>query len=184
MSVFRSLLRYSLQRFSLDATQDSCEILSTVATLVNDYMAENHADSVMFATVFIGAYKASNQSFSYLTAGHEQPLLLSSTGLLKLDVTGPAIGIFAGAKFATKTIKMLPGDLLFAYTDGLPDARSNQGISWGLHSLEKVLLNASKDTLSAHSIINTVVEQVMLHVDSAESFDDLTLLALHVPRDK
>ncbi|MCX5969443.1 MAG: SpoIIE family protein phosphatase [Cyanobacteria bacterium] len=181
MSVFRSLLRYSLQRFSLDTTQDSCKILSSVATLVNDYMAENHADSVMFATVFIGAYKASNQSFSYLTAGHEQPLLLSSTGLIKLDVTGPAIGIFAGAKFQTKTIRMLPGDLLFAYTDGLLDARSSQGTSWGLHSLEKLLLNASRSSLSAQSMISTVVEQVRLHIDSAESFDDLTLLALHIP---
>lgn len=183
MSVFRSLLRYSLQRLALDAAQGSREILTSVVTLVNEYMAENHADSVMFATVFIGAYQASSQTLSYLTAGHEQPLLLSSAGLKKLDVTGPAIGIFPGAVFKTRSIKMFPGDLLFAYTDGLPDARSAQGSSWGLSSLEQLLLNSFLPSLDAQSVINAVLEQIGLHVDRAESFDDLTLLALHIPPD-
>ena len=181
MSVFRSLLRYSLQRFALDAAQGSGDVLSAVVTLVNEYMAENHAESVMFATVFIGAYQVSSQTLSYLTAGHEQPLLLTSDGLKKLDVTGPAIGIFSGAVFQTRSIKMFPGDLLFAYTDGLPDARSAQGSSWGLWSLEKLLLSSFRPSLNSQSIINAVLEQIGIHVDKAESFDDLTLLALHIP---
>ena len=180
MSVFRSLLRYSLQRFSLETNNKPSDLLTAVAMLVNDYMAENHGQSAMFATVFIGAYEDQTQTMTYLTAGHERPFLLRPNHLEQLEVTGPAIGIFKGSSFKTNTLKLQPGDLLFAYTDGLPDARNGKGDGWCLEPLKKLLLNADRSTLTAQTMTETVVEQIALHVGGTEAFDDLTLLALHI----
>ena len=180
MSVFRSLLRYSLQRFSLETNNKPCELLTAVAMLVNDYMAENHGQSAMFATVFIGAYEEQTQEKTYLNAGHERTFILRTNHLEQLDVTGSAIGIFKGSNFKANTLKLKPGDLLFAYTDGLTDARNNKGDGWGLEPLKKLLLFADRSTLTAQTITETVVEQIALHVGGTEAFDDLTLLALHI----
>ena len=181
MSVFRSLLRYSLQRFALESLNDHQQILGAVATLVNNYMAENHGLSAMFATVFIGAFDTGTNNLTYLTAGHECPFILREGYLDQLEVTGPAIGIFAGASFHSKVCQLQSGDLLFAYTDGLPDARSPEGIGWGVEPLKKLLLNADRSSITAQTMTDTVVEQIRHHVGSADAFDDLTLLALHVP---
>ena len=181
MSVFRSLLRYSLQRFAQESLDNDQQLLGAVATLVNNYMAENHALSAMFATVFLGAFDTTTNTLTYLTAGHECPFILRDGTLDQLEVTGPAIGIFAGASFSSKVSQLHPGDLLFTYTDGLPDARSPEGIGWGVEPLKKLLLNADRATITAQTMTDTVVEQIHHHVGSADAFDDLTLLALHVP---
>ena len=181
MSVFRSLLRYSLQRFAQESLNDHPQLLGAVATLVNNYMAENHGLSAMFATVFLGAFDTDTKRLTYLTAGHECPFILREGYLDQLEVTGPAIGIFAGASFHSKVCQLQSGDLLFAYTDGLPDARSPEGIGWGVEPLKKLLLNADRSSITAQTMTDTVVEQIRHHVGSADAFDDLTLLALHVP---
>jgi serine phosphatase RsbU (regulator of sigma subunit) len=178
MSVFRTLLRYSLLQLSTERQSQDGIDLSSVMSLVNDYMATTHGSSTMFATVFLAAYKPAARTLSYVTAGHESPLILRSHALTTLDVTGPAIGIFEGASFQTRHVSFCEGDLLFAYTDGLTDARSPQDAPWGIGSLRDLLLSLDRAGLSPSTAVDRVNAAVELHIAGADQFDDLTVLSI------
>jgi hypothetical protein len=65
MSVFRTLIRYTLLKYysALNSTCD--EMLADVISSVNHYMAITHESSMMFATVFIASYSYKNNSEIY-----------------------------------------------------------------------------------------------------------------------
>ena len=182
MSVFRSLMRYSLLDENKELEMQGLDkSLEDAVTQVNNYMASNHGDSSMFATLFLGAYAKEENKLSYVCAGHENPIIIRKKGILEsLETTGPAIGIFAEAKYAVKTVKLEPGQILFTYTDGLVDARSPSNISWGLEGVKGVLSNTDPTEVSAKSLLDEMSLKVNQHRDDAEQFDDLTMLVLKV----
>ena len=182
MSVFRSLIRYSLLDENKELEMQGLETsLEDAVTQVNSYMASNHGDSSMFATLFLGAYVKAENKLSYVCAGHENPIIIRKKGILEsLETTGPAIGIFAEAKYAVRTVKLEPGQILFTYTDGLVDARSPSNISWGLEGVKGVLSNTDPTEVSAKLLLDEMTLKVNQHRDDAEQFDDLTMLVLKV----
>lgn len=180
MSVFRSLIHFSLQAAEIRSPDDVARVLTDVMTRVNDYMATNHDDMMMFATVFVGAYDAATHRCTFVNAGHELPLLIGPDGLCPLAVTGPAVGVFAGGSFRTTTLTLEPGSILFAYTDGLTDARSPSDEAWGSARLRASLERHYAPTLSAAELIGRVEQDVAAHVAGADPFDDLTMLAMKV----
>jgi len=182
MSVFRSLIRYSLLDEDNELEVQGLETsLEDSVTQVNDYMASNHGESSMFATLFLGAYVKEENKLSYICAGHETPIIIRKKGMLEsLETTGPAIGIFAEAKYSVKTVKLEPGQILFTYTDGLVDSRSPSNISWGLEGVKGVLSNTDPTENSAKSLLDEMSLKVNQHRGDAEQFDDLTMLVMKV----
>ena len=93
MSVFRSLMRYSLLDENKELEMQGLDkSLEDAVTQVNNYMASNHGDASMFATLFLGAYAKEENKLSYVCAGHENPIIIRKKGILEsLETTGPAI---------------------------------------------------------------------------------------------
>lgn len=178
MSVFRTLLRYTLLKYHSDLNSKCDEILVDVISSVNNYMAITHENATMFATVFIASYSHNNNSLSYVCGGHELPIIIRSDGLEFLKTTGPAIGLFPEAKFKVNEIGFYPGDVLFSYTDGLTDARSPTNISWGIHNLEEAINAENHSSCSAQDLLANIANKATKHIDTAEQFDDLTILVL------
>jgi hypothetical protein len=91
----------------------------------NDYITENHMEQGYFATMFFGVLDPSNGALVYINGGHNPPVLHRADGTqVYLKPTGPAVGMLPGVKFKMGQAKLEPGDVLFAYTDGVTDARS------------------------------------------------------------
>jgi hypothetical protein len=178
MSVFRTLIRYTLLKYYSDLNSKCDEILVDVISSVNNYMAITHESATMFATVFIASYSRKNNSLSYVCAGHELPIIIRSDGLEYLKTTGPAIGLFPEAKFKVNEIGFYSGDVLFSYTDGLTDARSPINISWGIHNLEEAINAENHSSCSAQDLLTNIANKATKHIDTAEQFDDLTILVL------
>ena len=179
MSVFRSLLRYTLIKNTLDDDIKDVTDLANVITLVNDYMSSTHGVSAMFATIFVSAYSPNKKSLSYVTCGHELPFILRVSGELEsLEVCGPAIGIFEGASFTVKQTPFNIGDILFAYTDGLVDARSPDGKSFGYEATKAILKGLSEEQKVPQVLVDLVNNIVNDHMNVADQFDDLTILAM------
>ena len=182
MSVFRSLLRYSMEDYGGTVEGgDKNRLMATTLKRVNDYMAENHGSAAMFATVFLGAYRYDSGRIDYINAGHEAPLLIKGNNwkaIDRLETTGPAIGIFKGAKYEVKSVSYGPGDVLFCFTDGLVDSRSAEGESFGIDQLKQVLEGLNHRDASAQDILDHVNRIVERHSDGAEQFDDKTLLVM------
>lgn len=142
----------------------------------NDYIADNHMDQGYFATLFMGVLDPSNGSLIYINGGHNPPIVLRVDGSMEaLKPTGPAVGMFPGAKFTIAQARLRPGDVLYAYTDGVTDARSTSGEFWGM---ERIHEHLKPGVASAESLVATITQDLGEHIGQAAQFDDITMLAL------
>lgn len=142
----------------------------------NDYIAENHADQGYFATLFMGVLDPSNGALLYVNGGHNPPVLKRTDGTHEpLPPTGPAVGMFAGASFTIGEIRMNPGDVLFTYTDGVPDARAPSREFFGMERVERLLAETGG---TARDHVGTFEAHLHDHIGTAAQYDDITMLAL------
>jgi serine phosphatase RsbU (regulator of sigma subunit) len=178
MSVFRSLLRNSLQQECLLHAGDPALTLTAAVAKVNAYMAANHGETGMFATVFVAAFDAATNQLHYIVAGHEQPLLLNGQSFEALQLGGPAVGIFDGATFQAFSHPFPPNSVLLAFTDGLPDARNPDAVGFGSERTQRILLEQTSSAWTAAGLIARLHQAVTSYMDGQEQFDDLTLLTL------
>ena len=71
---------------------------------------------------------------------------------------------------------MAPGDRLFLYTDGVPEAQTADGHMFGVDRMLKALNEAPDATLE--QLLNNVRGAVDGFNNGATQFDDLTMLCL------
>lgn len=145
--------------------------------LTNDYVAVNHGELIMFATLFFGFLDPETGSLSYINAGHEPPVVLNGSGGIKtlLKPTGPAIGIDTEARFGFEQIQLEPGSVVLGFTDGVPDATNSEG---NFYTVEKLFSLFEQPVTSATSLTDRIVEAVESHIGEAEQHDDITLMVL------
>lgn len=146
-------------------------------SLANDYIAANHSRANMFATLFFGVLDPISGAVSYINAGHDAPVVLGPTGIKeRLKLTGPAVGLMAGVAYKLHQVMLGPGEMLFAYTDGIPEARNAAGSFFS----EKRLLTLLEDQqqAAAKDVLDRVETEVAHHVAQADPSDDITALAI------
>ena len=159
-----------------ELSTSAIDILSVIKK-TNLYIAENHGDTGMFATLFMGILDTTSGLLTYINCGHEAPYILGSSGIkAKLKSSGPAIGILPDAKFKVSNIHLNAGDMLIGFTDGVSEARSPEDKMFTRKHLESVLNNQIYPTLQ--DVLETIKLNLFDHVKSAPLEDDITLLAL------
>jgi sigma-B regulation protein RsbU (phosphoserine phosphatase) len=111
------------------------------------------------------------------TAGHPGPVLVRPDGRAQfVPGGGVALGIFPDPEPATIELELASGDVLFFYTDGLTDARSQQA-AYFEDSLSDCL--AQMAGRRAAEIVSDL-RRVVLDFCGNVLLDDLTMLALRV----
>lgn len=175
MTLFRSLLRFTIGAAQLFGKYSPAEMLEHAVALTNNYIACTHGDTSMFATVFVGLLDPQDGMLTYINAGHEHPLLVDCNGVYaNLKPTGPAVGIIPDVSFRVRDVQLKPGDLFFAFTDGASDALDLAGNSFGKDRLTSLLNNYT----FAETLLGCMSEQLHEHIGAAKQFDDITLLAV------
>ena len=173
MTLFRSLLRFTIGISEGFEERSLAVRLKSAVTLTNSYIATTHGDTGMFATIFFGLLDPATGILAYINAGHESPLVLDcEKGYLALKRTGPAVGVFADIEFTVREVQLQPGNLFFAFTDGAPDALSSTGNSFGREHLISLL----HSDVSAKSLLDDIKTKLDEHIAEAEQFDDITFL--------
>ena len=83
----------------------------------------------MFVTVWVGILEISTGKLSAANAGHEYPALKRGDGGFSVfkDRHGFVLGGMEGMKYKEYEIQLSPGDKLFVYTDGVPEANDPDG---------------------------------------------------------
>lgn len=76
------------------------------------------------------------------------------------------------------SIPMAPGDQLFVYTDGIIDAPSPEGESFGLRRLKNVLDAKAGNPLS--EIKSAVIKALNQYAQKELTHDDMTMIALEI----
>lgn len=144
--------------------------------LTNDYIAYNHSDMCMFLTIFFGVLDTATGVLTYINGGHETAFVVGLSGGVKtrLPPTGPAVGIDAETEFGIQQVTLEPGDLLLAYSDGVPDARDPTGKRF---TPQRLLSLLEQPAPSATTLLERIRVSVWNHIADADQFDDITMLA-------
>ena len=151
--------------------------LKNAVLLTNNYIAQNHGETNMFATLFFGVLDPLSGTLNYINAGHNPPLIIGPAGGVKqpLVLTGPAIGMMPDLTFEVQRAQLTPGDALLMYTDGVTEARA---LDQTLFGEERLLALLAQPVSGATALLDQIVGSVHAHVGQAEQADDITLLAL------
>ena len=149
--------------------------LLNAVMLTNSYIAQTHSHTNMFTTLFFGLLDPATGELSYINGGHEPPAILAPGGIkARLTPSGPAVGLFPDIGFEVRQTHLEAGDMLIAYTDGIPDARNPSGERF---TQERLLVLLEQPISSAAALLDTIDGHLKVHIAEAVQFDDITLLA-------
>ena len=151
--------------------QSPAEILTkTNAGICSD----NQTD--MFVTVWVGILEISTGKLRAANAGHEYPALKRANGRFELfkDRHGLVIGAMEDVKYSEYELQLEPGDGLFIYTDGVPEAIDAREQAFGTDRMIRAL-NLDPDA-GPEELLQNVRREMDAFVKEAEAFDDITML--------
>ena len=150
---------------------------SEILNAVNAQICKNNK-SKMFVTVWLGILDLNTGLLTCTNAGHEYPVLRGQDGRFRVfkDQHGLVLGALARARYKDYEIRMMPGDAIFVYTDGVPEANNTDGEFYGMERMEEALNHVAD--LDPKGILKGVRENVEAFTGEAMQFDDLTMLCL------
>jgi len=145
---------------------------------VNNLLCEGN-DAEMFVTVWIGIVDLRTGNVQCANAGHEYPMLMRKGEQYEVlkDRHGLVLAAMEDARFKQYEIQLSPGDRLFVYTDGVPEAINESEEQYGLERLAEQL---NRDhSISQEQLLHNVRDDISRFAGSAEQFDDITMLGFN-----
>lgn len=133
--------------------------------------------SGQFATMFFGVWSDASRRLNYVNCGHNPPLVLRANGDVEwLKATATVLGVFDEWECQLGRLTLAPGDVLFAYSDGVTEAEGDDEL-FG----EERLVAAVREGRAGgpQRIVEEVIARVQAFEDGAPT-DDLTVMALGV----
>ena len=148
-----------------------------ILTRTNDAICSNN-ETQMFVTVWVAILELSTGKLTAANAGHEYPVIKRADGQFELykDKHGFVIGGMEGVRYKQYELQLDPGDKLFVYTDGVPEATDAEKELFGTERMVNALNEQPQD--APYEILKTVRRAVDDFVQDAEQFDDLTMLCI------
>ena len=123
-------LQASLRSEATRAPDNLAAAVGNVNRLVYEASASNR-----YATFFYGQYDPARSTFDYVNAGHNPPMLFHDGGgnstLTRLEPGGTVIGLLESALYQQGSVRLVPGDVLVAFTDGISEAMNLDDEEWG-----------------------------------------------------
>lgn len=143
----------------------------------NDLNKNNYAS--MFVTAWVGIFNPADNTFKYVSAGHNPPLILRNDGSLEWlnkDKRQKPLAAFPEITYQEEVIPFTRGDRLFLYTDGVTEAVNLNSDLFGNERLEHALQTSGDD------LIETVTSALKDFTGMAPVADDITILTLEVKK--
>ena len=144
---------------------------------VNVQLCERNS-SMMFVTVWLAVLEISTGKGLACNAGHENPGFRPAGGdfeLLKYK-HGVFVGVSPKARYQNREFSLNPGDGIFVYTDGVPEATNGGNEMFG-EERTKETLNRDPDA-APEELVRRMGEAVNRFADGAPQFDDITMLCM------
>lgn len=185
-------LLMSACRASLRAHAQSTGGITGVVERVNRDLCRDTLDTE-FVTMWFGALDPRTADLTFCSAGHDPPILVRARGgaaspanMRSLPAGGMVMGIDPGQSFEPISMTLESGDVLVAYTDGVPDARSFQGERFGRGRLQQAILNGMnlRPPGSGGASASVVLERIFWELRSFTGLkgqvDDQTVVVVRV----
>ena len=149
--------------------------VNDIFTKANEKLCENN-ESGMFVTAWMGILDITTGQVKFANAGHNPPLLKRANGSFEYLKTraGFVLAGMEGVRYRVGEITLNPGDRLFLYTDGVPEATNTDNKLYGEDRLLSFMnQNAS---MEATKLLPALKANIDEFVGEAPQFDDITML--------
>jgi sigma-B regulation protein RsbU (phosphoserine phosphatase) len=147
-------------------------------SLLLESLAKELASTEMYLTVFYGVIDPDGQHLVYSSAGHQHAFRVPATGdPVRLETTAPPLGLAAQGSIDRLDIEWDgEKDLLCLWTDGLVEARNEDGVPFGESSLLEAIV--ARRHLPVEQIMAGVFEEADQW--SPQPTDDRTFVVLRM----
>ena len=144
---------------------------------VNNQLCDGN-ETEMFVTVWMAILELSTGKGVAVNAGHEHPVICRRGGRHELVIYRHSMVVAAmeDMVFREHSFELHPGDRLFVYTDGVPEATNTRNELFGT---ERMLEALNRDPeASPEAQLKAVRESLDAFVGDAPQFDDITMLGM------
>lgn len=163
--------------------------LVDAAKEVNTMLVNNNKEG-LFVTSFLGVIDFSNNTITYVNAGHEKPYIVSNKKVTKLDgESNFVMGGEEGFEYKQESHAFKKGEFIFLFTDGLNESINKEQEEFSYARIEQTL--EDNKNVSLDQVINAMNANLEAFVGEEEQFDDVTMLvvkfrdeSLHLSYDK
>lgn len=149
--------------------------VNDIFTKANEKLCENN-ESGMFVTAWMGILDLTTGKMQFANAGHNPPLLKRASGDFEYLKTraGFVLAGMEGIRYRAGELMIYPGDRLFLYTDGVPEATNADNKLYGEDRLLAFMnRNASAEATDFLPALKANIDEF---VGEAPQFDDITML--------
>ena len=149
-----------------------------VLSLVNRDLCRDSLESE-FATMWYGLLDPADGRLECANAGHEPPLILRHDGRCEaLEIGGLIVGIDVDAEYKAMRATLGPGELLVAFTDGVPDVMSFSGERFGKARLRALVedMHGKPHAASAPAALSRILREMRQWGGLTIRPDDTTLV--------
>lgn len=138
----------------------------------------------MFVSALLTILEPRTGRMVFANAGHPPGFLLTTrsgkTMVEPLRTTGMVLGVSEEANWKQKSMRMIPGDLLVLYTDGITETQDEQGNLFGEERLLDILLK--HNGRDAHAVQAAILAEVQKFAGSSARQDDIALVVIRQQR--
>lgn len=173
MASARVLLR-SIAQQSLSPSQ-SLQKLNNRLIKIND--------ESMFVTLLYGILNLRTGTFSYSSAGHHHPYVITKDQVtqLKSSLQNLALGVLMDTDYTDYEIILEENSRVFVFTDGVTEAMNENGEEFSETRLKNTL--ADSKNLDLNQFMEKIMKKIQEFVDTEQN-DDITYLSFEFTKKK
>lgn len=155
--------------------------LNDIVEALNYQVLEN-TKGEKFITFFVAVYDITLKTMVYVNCGHNPPILISRNGSMRLLEEGTTVlGAMHPLPFLNEGfITDIHDFMLFCYTDGLTETKSESNQEFG----QEALMNYFSNPQTWLKPLNTIHQDIIVQLDQFKGRnaynDDITLLSCRV----
>lgn len=142
---------------------------------LNLELYSNTAQNI-FASLFLGFIDKKTKTLYTVSAGHIDQYIIRKNNYVKLESTGPILGVFDDATYSCSVNQLNKGDKIWLFTDGIIEVSCNDK-TFGDENILKLLKKHKKYSLS-----DTIKKVIKTTNDFSDGtcHDDTTILGIEV----
>jgi phosphoserine phosphatase RsbU/P len=154
--------------------------LAELAAKMNQYLHRSTGTN-SYATFFYARFDGDTRTLRYVNAGHNPPYLLryaAGTGVEELPAGGTVIGLFPQMTYEEASLELNSGDVLIAFTDGVPEALNPAEEEFGEERIREMLMRFGH--LPVNDLAGRLAGSLKAWIADAAQYDDLTFVLMKV----
>jgi sigma-B regulation protein RsbU (phosphoserine phosphatase) len=162
---------------ALRALACSRSSLDELITGLNHLACSNNLNGRRFTTAFLAELDPGTGELRYVSAGQNPPILKRSDGSIeRLSSESMPLGVELNELYESGRTRLSPADLLVIFTDGITEARNEDGEEFGDKRLVALLAEPQQDTAGVtHTHIMQALDKF---VGQTPQHDDITCMVV------